>query len=52
MSKRLFSLIAAVALIAGLGTGCVTDSMGPDQNQIDLIDNEPLNGEENQGSDA
>ncbi len=51
MSKRFLTFAVAVALLAGFGTACVSDSLGPDQNQIDLIDSEPLNDEESQGSD-
>ena len=51
MSKRLLTLAVAVALLAGFGTACVSDSLGPDQTQIAPLDIEPLN-EENQGSDS
>ncbi len=51
MSKRLLTLAVAVALIGGFGTACVSDSFGPDQQQIVPVDSDPLN-EESQGSDS
>ncbi len=51
MAKRFLTFAVAVALLAGFGTACASDSLGPDEQQMVPIDSEPLN-EEGQGSDS